>query len=257
VPLPYGTVVFGASFWDRNVIEPGKVPLLVLFVFFIATWLITRTITRSIRSGRGRLHDVSAGGLHLHHSVPGIVLLTAGAVAAVGLPATQSWRVVAAVAIGTGASLVFDEFAMILHLDDDYWKAEGRQSVEAVGLVAACLALGLVGFSPFGVDHATSREVRFRYATVAVMAATMAAVVVCAMKGKFRLALIAIFVWPVALVAAARLARPGSRWDARFYRDAAHKHDRATARAAAFDARWDPRWRHIADVLGGSPDATR
>jgi hypothetical protein len=50
-----------------------------------------------------------------------------------------------------GTSLVLDEFAPILHLQDVYWSGEGQLSVEAVSLTAACLGLALVGFGPFGV----------------------------------------------------------------------------------------------------------
>jgi hypothetical protein len=43
--------------------------------------------------------------------------------------------------VGIGTSLVLDEFAMILHRQDVYWSGEGQLSVEAVSMVAACLAL--------------------------------------------------------------------------------------------------------------------
>ena len=240
--------------WDRNVVAAGKLPVLLLALSFVVTWVVVRAITRSIRSGRGRLHDVSAGGVHLHHSTPGIILLTAGAVAAVATPGHAPWREVAAVAIGVGASLVFDEFAMILHLRDDYWQAEGQQSTEAVGLVAACLVLIAVGVSPFGVDDVHGTELVARATAVAIIGVTFASVVVCAMKGKYRLGLIAVFVWPVAIVGAVRLARHGSRWDRRRYEHEPEKRARAARRTEAFDARWDPRWRHLADALGGVPD---
>ena len=250
-----GTVAFERmSFWDRNVVEPGKQPLLCLFVAFIGTWLLVRAVTRAIRSNAGPLRNVSAGGVHIHHSIPGIILLTSGAVAAVGLPPHRPWRELAAIAIGVGASLVFDEFAMILHLNDDYWTAEGRQSVEAVGLVAACLGLCLVGFIPFGVDDAGKSEIRFRFAAVGLIALSFVATSVCAFKGKFRLGLISIFVWPVAIVGAIRLARTGSRRDRRYYERAPDKRAKAAARTTANDRRWSPRWRRVSDIIAGSPE---
>jgi hypothetical protein len=240
--------------WRRNIVDAGKLPLLLLFASFVVTWVTVRAITRSIRSGRGRLHDVDAGGVHLHHSTPGIILLTAGAVAAVGTPGHAPWREISAIAIGVGASLVFDEFAMILHLRDDYWQSEGQQSVEAVGLVAACLGLTVTGFAPFGVDDVGGAEFVIRLAGMTIVVLTFCCVVVCAMKGKYRLGLIAIFLWPVSIVGALRLARPGSRWDRRHYDHHPEKRAQAVTRAAAYDARWDPRWRHLADVLGGQPN---
>jgi hypothetical protein len=183
-------------------------------------------------------------------------LTTIGAVGAVGTPGHSPWREIAAVVIGVGASLVFDEFAMILHLRDDYWQSEGRQSTEAVGLVAACLGLYAIGIAPFGVDDMHGSELATRMSAVVLVTVTFAAVVVCAMKGKYRLALIAVFVWPIAMIGAIRLARHGSRWDHRRYANHPTKRARSAERTARFDARWDPRWRHLADALGGKPDPT-
>jgi hypothetical protein len=245
------------GFWQRNIVEPGKLPLLLLFVAFIVTFLTTRTITRLIRAGKGPLRNLQVGSVHLHHSTPGILLLTISAIGSVTLPAHAPWRELAAIGIGIGASLVFDEFAMILHLDDVYWSSEGRQSVEAVALVAASLSLAIVGFVPFGVDNVGDAELGVRTSALMGAVLTLVAVSVCAMKGKFRLALLAIFVPVVAYVAGVRLARPGSRWDKRFYEERPEKRERAARRAASFDARWDPRWRELADMVAGSPDPNR
>jgi hypothetical protein len=242
------------SWWERNVVEPEKLPLLLLIVAFIVTFIVTRVITRSIRAGRGPFRDVKSEGVHLHHSVPGIILLTIGAVVAVGVPSDGPWRALAGIVIGIGASLVFDEFAMLLHLDDDYWQAEGRQSVQAVGLVAACLAFWAIGFAPLGVNGMGALELRVRYGVLIVVAATGAAVVVCALKGKYRLALVALFLWPVAVAGAIRLARPGSPWDRRRYAGSPEKRARARGRAAAFDDRWHPMWSWLGNLVAGAPD---
>lgn len=242
------------SWWERNVVEPGKLPSLVLFAAFVLTWLIVRAITRSIRAGTGHLHNVDAGGAHLHHSTPGIILMTVGAVMSVSVEPAAPWREISAAVIGIGASLVFDEFAMILHLTDDYWQVEGRQSVEAVGLVTACLALVAIGFSPFGVDDVGAAESSVRIGALGVVVITLAAVIVCVDKGKYRLSLIAVFLPPVAVVGAIRLARPTSRWDRRRFAHRPAERARAAARANAFDRRWNPMWRRIGDALAGPPD---
>src|SRR6478672_13334653 len=107
-----------------------NVPLLVCFAAFVLTFIVTRTITRMIRAGKGPFHDnVSGSGLHIHHAVPGILLLVIGAFVAVGTSGSDSaWTIVAAVLVGVGTSLVLDEFALILHLQDVYWADEGRIS---------------------------------------------------------------------------------------------------------------------------------
>jgi hypothetical protein len=48
----------GMSWWERNIVEPEKLPLLLLLAAFIVTFLATRVITRSIRAGRGPFRDV-------------------------------------------------------------------------------------------------------------------------------------------------------------------------------------------------------
>lgn len=108
------------SFWN----EP-KVPLAVLFVAFLVTFLITRTITRLIRAGKGPFRNNIEGGVHIHHAVPGLILLLIGAVTSVAVAGHAPGSLIAAVLIGVGASLVLDEFALILHLTDVYWTKEG------------------------------------------------------------------------------------------------------------------------------------
>src|ERR1700755_1068916 len=135
-----------------------NVPLLVCFAAFVVTFLTTRTITRMIRAGKGPFHDnVSGSGLHVHHAVPGIILLTAGAFIAVGTTGSGSaWAIVAALLVGVGTSLVLDEFALILHLQDVYWADEGRISVEMVSLAVGTLGLVLLGLDPFSVDESVA-----------------------------------------------------------------------------------------------------
>jgi hypothetical protein len=242
------------SWWERNFVEPEKLPLLLLLGAFIVTFLVTRLVTRSIRAGRGPFRDIETGGVHLHHSTPGIILLTIGATAAVGVPDGGPWLGLAALVIGLGASLVFDEFAMLLHLQDDYWRAEGRQSVQAVGLVAACLALAAVGVSPLGVNDMGASELGVRCGALLAVAITGSAVVVCALKGKYRLGLVAVFLPPVAVAGAVRLARPESWWDRRHYAAEPGLRERALARTAVFDARWHPFWGRVGDIVAGAPD---
>ena len=242
------------GWWQRNIVEPGKLPLLLFAVAFVVTFLATRTITRLIRAGRGPFrNNVTSSGLHIHHSVPGIILLLIGVLIAVGSQPVAPWREIAGLLAGVGASLVLDEFAMILHLDDVYWQQEGEASVQAVALTAMCLLALLLGFSPFGVNGATEQEFGIRLVGLGSLAVVIAGVVVCAMKGKYRLGLLAVFVPVVAVVGAIRLARPGSRWADKRYD--ASKLEEATRRAERFDARVDPVFRWLGDAVAGRPDA--
>lgn len=71
--------------WHRNIVEPGQLPLLLALAAFVITFAVARSITRVIRAGRGPLHGVaSAGGRHVHHMDPGVLLMCVGGVAAGG-----------------------------------------------------------------------------------------------------------------------------------------------------------------------------
>jgi len=95
------------SWWQRDVIAPGKLPLMLCFLAFVVTFAVTRTITRMIRDGRGPFRNqVTASGTHIHHAVPGIIALIIGAFTAVAGPAALGWRSFAALAVGIGTSLV-------------------------------------------------------------------------------------------------------------------------------------------------------
>ena len=240
------------DWWQRDIVEPGKLALLLCFAAFVITFVTTRGITRAIRAGRGPFHDnVSKGGTHVHHAVPGIVLLVAGAFVAVGSSSGTVAAAVAAIAVGTGTSLVLDEFALILRLQDVYWTDEGRVSVEMVSLAFGCLGFTLVGAAPFGVNDMGSAELGVRIGALAAAAVTLALVIVCVLKGKFRFALFGIFVPPLAWAGALRLARPRSRWAT--WRYGPERRARASDRAAAFDARWDPILDRLSDAVAGRP----
>ena len=55
-------------------LDDGRLPLFLLFLAFVVTFVITRAITRLIRAGKGPFRDNVSGGLHIHHAVPGIIL---------------------------------------------------------------------------------------------------------------------------------------------------------------------------------------
>ena len=243
------------SWWHRDVIAAGKLPLMLCFVAFVVTFVCIRVITRLIRDGRGPFRNqVTATGTHIHHAVPGLILLIVGAFTAIGGPAgSLGWRSFAGVLVGIGTSLVLDEFALILHLQDDYWSGEGQLSVQAVTLTAACLGLALVGFSPYGVQDVDGIELSLRLSATSVLVIDGVLAVICALKGKYRSALFGLFLPPVAAAGALRLGRPSSIWARHFYHG--ERLQRATRRAAEFDRRWVPVQTDWDDFIGGRPSS--
>jgi hypothetical protein len=240
------------GWWHRDIVAAGKLPLMLCFLAFVVTFAVTRMITRMIRDGRGPFRNqVTAGGTHIHHSVPGIILLIIGAFTSIGGPAALGWQSIAGVLVGIGTSLVLDEFALILHLQDVYWSGEGQLSVEAVSLTAACLGLALAGFSPFGVRDIDNIELTLRLTATGVLVADGVLSFICVLKGKYRTALFGLFLPPVGAIGAVRLARPASIW-ARF-RYRGKRLERATRRAEDFDRRWAPLQTGWANFIGGKP----
>ena len=237
---------------EQDVLDAGKWPLMLCFLAFVLTFLLTRVITRLIRAGRGPFSDVvTPSGTHIHHSVPGLILLVIGAFVAVANAGADGWFAIAAVMVGAGVSLVLDEFALILHLEDVYWAEEGRLSVNLVSLTAAYLGLAVTGLSPIGVDDGGDGELAARVSATAFVALHAALVLVCVAKGKYRLAVVALPLPMVAIAGAVRMARPGSLWARRFYTPA--RVDAATRRATRFDGRWRPVMDRWDSLVGGVP----
>jgi len=244
------------QWWERNIIEPGKLPLLLALTAFVLTFVITRVITRMIRAGKGPFRNVKAGELHIHHVVPGVILTVIGGFGAVAGGQHGFGSALAAVVFGVGAGLVLDEFALILHLDDVYWSEAGRKSVEVVVLTAALVGLLLLGFSPFGVDGLDDDEVQNRASVTVNVVINFLFSLIALSKGKLRMAVFGVIVPAVALIGALRLARPGSPWARRFYRRRPRARAKSLLRAYHHDRRWSGPRRTLQDWIGGKPDPT-
>lgn len=121
--------------------------------FFTAV-AVVRTLTELIHHDVGPFHDIQMGGRHIHHLVWGILLLLLTGYgwlleAGTGMRGSRTWVGRAmSMAYGVGAALTLDEFALWLNLRDVYWEREGRESVEALLLFGAALAVAALG-GPF------------------------------------------------------------------------------------------------------------
>jgi hypothetical protein len=221
-------------------------PFLLLFLSFVVTFVTTRTITRMIRAGVGPFRNNVAGGVHIHHAVPGIILTLIGAYLSVGVGGRKPWAEIAGVLTGVGSSLILDEFALILHLQDVYWSPEGQLSVQLVALALSGMGAVLLGLNPFTSDFGPGH-----FAILASALVNITAILFCVRKGKYSTGVLGVFLPPVAWIGAIRLARPGSAWARKHY-DAA-KAARAKARADGFDARFGRYGLDIADLIAGRP----
>lgn len=233
--------------------DPNLQPILWLFSAVLLTFLITRFVTRRIRSkkadgthGEGVLQDISIGGIHLHHQVLGILLMSASGILTFANAPTGMGLNVAAAVFGVGLSLAFDEFALWLHLDDVYWSPEGRQSIDAI-FVVLCIIGALVGGTEF-LPGATGTP-QWWLSVVGLLIGLVISVI-CLLKGKIMLGVIGVVVAPAAIIGAIRTAKPASWWARRYYVGKPHKEEKAFRR---FGPDYDARWNRVRDFFGGTP----
>jgi hypothetical protein len=213
--------------FDSEIVDKGELPALLLVLSFGATFGLTRFITHSIRSERfSWLGNVEAGDTHIHHLVWGICLLLVAGLLAI---AVQPPLEVVAIVFGIGAALTLDEFALWLHLDDVYWSEQGRQSIDAVIVFAIVSGFMVVGAYPVSFDDSGS-GVGAVAGIVISLAIGWTFVIVCFLKGKLIWGVLGLYLPPIAMVTAFRLARPNSWWARKRYDDDPAKLERSRER---------------------------
>jgi hypothetical protein len=230
--------------------EPGRESGFLVLLAFMISFGFIRTSARLARSPRVTWWpgSVEAGGVHLHHLVWGISLLLISGFAAFVSDLYSPWWQITSIAFGIGAGLTLDEFALWVYLRDVYWSAEGRDSIDAVILVTLIAGLVVVGVQPFDIDQTGAA-----IGTVAGVVVVLALATISFLKGRLVLGAVAIFIPLVGLVAAIRLAKPGSPWARwRYKGKRADRLERARARHER-DTRLDALGVRIRDAIGGAP----
>ena len=224
----------GSAYHDAFV-ETGKQAELFFFVTFLLTFGFIRLSTHMIRAQVSWWPgNVAVGGTHVHHLVFGIITCLIVGYVGIAIEPDDPWREILAVLFGIGAALTLDEFALWLNLRDVYWEKEGRRSIDAVILAAVLAGLVMLGVRIWlDLAHGLADGVVAAVATFG--AANLVLVMVNVAKEKFVTAAIGLFLSPVSLVGAFRLAKPHSPWARVFYRD--KKMARARARHERHEAR--------------------
>lgn len=225
----------------------GREPLLLMLASSFLTFAVTRLYTRIARARKWRSGRV--GDVHLHHMVVGTVLTLVCGMLEIAFQPRDIGMDFLAVGFGIGAAFVLDEFALTVHLRDVYWTPEGRHSIE-VSIIWTLLGLMLLtGLAPFGIHDQTEVPRAIGFAVVIV--AIGLSIVTC-LKGKLTLGLLSIFLPPVGLIAAYRLARPGSIWAQLFY--SPEQRTRAQARFDPATSQLEALRHSFTDLLGGRHD---
>ncbi|MEU1425423.1 hypothetical protein ACIF6L_14020 [Kitasatospora sp. NPDC086009] len=120
-------------------VSPTRRGLVLAWWGFTLTFAFLRLLTWLIHIDAAGVGNVSAGGVHIHHYVWGILILMI--VGALGLvERSPRWRTWMGLAYGIGAALVIDETANLIDLSDVYWQRTG-----GISIAVALLVIGLTG----------------------------------------------------------------------------------------------------------------
>ncbi|WP_305094655.1 hypothetical protein [Prescottella sp. R16] len=245
---------------EREIIGNGRLPLLFFLIGFLLAFLFIRLSVRMIRAEvRWWPGNITPGGQHIHHVVFGVVTMFASGIALIAVyeTATQATGAVIATFFGIGSALVLDEFALIFYLKDVYWSDQGRASVDAVFVALAVTGLLLLGFQPLELlDLAEWREsphIAVRATVVALVLVNLVIAAVVILKGKIWTGLVGLFVFPILLVGAIRLSRPGAPWARWRYVRKPRRMRRAVEREKRFRRPMIRAKIYVQDLVAGKP----
>jgi hypothetical protein len=146
-------------------------------------------------------------GTHVHHLVWGILLLLTMGYLGIAAGFGSPWMELVAIAFGIGMGLTLDEFALWVNLEDVYWQAKGRQSIDAVIVATSLLIIALLGLQfwidvwdavlvALGFDRGNS------WIAIPIQAVGVVLAVVCFRRGRKLAGLFGLFVPLVALIGA-------------------------------------------------------
>jgi hypothetical protein len=114
-----------------------------LLAGFLGSFALVRLSTWGIRDRWGPFRNVSIGGRHIHHFVPGILIAFGSGTAAL-LTSSDELEQQLALPMGAGIGLTFDEAALLLDLRDVYWTREGLLSVQLSLGATAILSIAIL-----------------------------------------------------------------------------------------------------------------
>ncbi|HXM10035.1 MAG TPA: hypothetical protein VN946_08830 [Terriglobales bacterium] len=139
------------SLLHEHIADRPRRRLFLASVSFFLTFAIVRGMVFCITHQIPPFHYIIMDGRHIHHLVPGILILLAvgyGWLCEFGNGGDSSSIFASrlmSILYGVGAALTLDEFALWLNLKDVYFVRAGRSSIDAVFLFGSLLAIGAWG----------------------------------------------------------------------------------------------------------------
>lgn len=198
--------------------------LYYLLIPFILTVIITRIFAHIIKhkntkdnnNKRGLLQNININNIHLHHIVIGICGMFIDGIALI-LHILDT-HYINIVLFGVFSALVFDEFALVLHLKDVYWLKDGYKSIDAVFLCIISIVLLMLHISP--ISYISLFEDSMHNIVLIKCIAIIQSIILtfcCFYKGKFWQGTLSFFIPFFGLWGACRLANPYSNWAKTYY----------------------------------------
>jgi hypothetical protein len=204
--------------YDHHIQVPGKELHFLILISFVCSFAFIRTSAHMIRAQvswwPGNVETKS--GTHVHHLVWGILLLLSMGYVGIATDLGSPWLELVAIAFGIGMGLTMDEFALWLNLEDVYWQAKGRQSIDAVIVTTSLLVIALLGLQ-FWIDVWDAVLVLLGFdrgnswIAIPIQIAGVALALVCFRRGRKFAGLFGLFVPLVALVGAVIPSRAAAR----------------------------------------------
>jgi hypothetical protein len=140
----------------RKIEDSKRLAQILVLVSFLTSFAIIRIITYLQKIGALFNPGIRAT-LHIHHLVPGIILLLISGYVGLSFWATDRVRHFMAILFGIGAALVIDEFALWLYLKDVYWEKQGRASIDAI--IYALILLAIIFVISEVHDHRWAKNI--------------------------------------------------------------------------------------------------
>ncbi len=110
--------------------DSNRLGQFLTLISFLITFLIVRIIThlQKLNILPNKYNEM----LHIHHLVPGIILLLISGYLGLSFWSIKKLRIFMSILFGIGAALTIDEFSLWLYLRDVYWAKQGRDSIDAI-----------------------------------------------------------------------------------------------------------------------------
>ena len=195
--------------YQHNIEAAGKETHFLILVAFVCSFGFIRTSAHLIRAQvswwPGNVE--TKGGTHIHHLVWGILLLLVMGYLGIATSVPSPWFELTAIFFGIGMGLTMDEFALWLNLEDVYWSAKGRESVDAAVITVGLLTIALLGLQ-FWIDVYDAVLVLCGFdrgnawIAIPVQLTGVALALVCFRRGRKLTGLVGLFVPLVALLGA-------------------------------------------------------